>query len=436
MNTGSAASAADDAAAISAGTRPTRPRPLNGLRVLDLTTFLSGPFCTQILADLGADVVKVESPEGDSSRHIPPFFVGPDSAYFLSTNRTKRSIVVDLKSADGRSVIRDLASRSDVVVENFRPGVAARLGLDPAEIRLRNPATVWVSISGFGQTGPWRDRPAYDIIVQALSGVMSLTGEPGAPAMRLGIPAGDLVAGMYAAIAVLAAVVERQHTGTGRVADISMLDGQLSMLSYQAVYATVGWITPQPQGSRHDSIPTYRSFVAGDGREFVVAANTERMWASLCDVLGLAHLVRDPRFGTAAARLEHQDDLARLLEAGFLSAGAEAWVDRLVERAVPAALIKTVPEALDDARSAGRGMIVPLAGPDGRVVETVATPIRFAGAGLAGHRFPPRLGADAVEILGELGYTALQIAGLRDRGALPPAPAGDPGAPSAGADEA
>ena len=275
--------------------------PLAGLRVLDLTTFLSGPFCTHILADLGADVVKVESLDGDSSRHIPPFFVGPDSAYFLAANASKRSIAVNLKSPEGQAIAADLALRSDVLVENFRPGVSARLGLDPALLQARHPALVWASISGFGQTGPWRDRPAYDIIVQALSGVMSLTGMPDAPAMRLGIPAGDLVAGMYAAVAVLAALAERSRTGRGGRADISMLDGQLSMLSYQALYATVGGITPQPQGSRHDSIPTYRSFRGGDGRELVVAANTERMWAGLCDALGLARLVTDPRFATAAA---------------------------------------------------------------------------------------------------------------------------------------
>lgn len=396
--------------------------PLGSVRVLDLTTFLSGPFCTQILADLGADVVKVESPDGDSSRHIPPFFVGPDSAYFLGHNRDKRSIALDLKSADGQAVARELALRCDIVVENFRPGVSARLGLDPDLLRGRNPALIWVSISGFGQDGPWRDRPAYDIIVQALSGVMSLTGVPGDPAMRLGIPAGDLVAGMYAVIAALAALAERDRTGTGRTADISMLDGQLSMLSYQAAYATIGGITPRPQGSRHDSIPTYRSFRAGDGRELVVAANTERMWADLCAVLGIERLTADPRFRSGAARLAHQEELAPLLEAAFGQRPAAAWVDLLVARSVPAALIKNVPEALADARAAGRGMIVPLTSPEGEVIETVATPIRYPGAAPVQHRFPPRLGADTDQILRELGYTSSQIAELRARHVLGAAP--------------
>jgi len=407
--------------------RPAAPGPLAGVRVLDLTTFLSGPFCTQILADLGADVVKLESPDGDPSRHIPPFFVGPDSAYFLSHNRDKRSIAIDLKSGDGQAIACELALRSDIVVENFRPGVSARLGLDPDRLRERAPGLIWVSISGFGQDGPWRDRPAYDIVVQALSGVMSLTGLPGAPAMRLGIPAGDLVAGMYAVMAALAALAERNRTGTGRTADISMLDGQLSMLSYQAAYAMIGGITPQPQGSGHDSIPTYRSFRAGDDRELVVAANTERMWAGLCAVLGLEHLTADPRFGTGAARLAHQHELAPLLEAAFGQRSAATWVDLLVAESVPAALISNVREALADARAAGRGLIAEMTSPEGQVIETVTTPIRYQGAAGARHRFPPRLGADTDEILRELGYTGPQITELRDRQVLAGVPITVPG---------
>jgi crotonobetainyl-CoA:carnitine CoA-transferase CaiB-like acyl-CoA transferase len=396
----------------------TDPGPLGGVRVLDLTTFLSGPFCTEILADLGAEVIKLEPPEGDSSRHIPPWFVDGESAYYLSANRSKRSIAIDLRAPEGQRIARDLVASADVVVENFRPGVAARLGLDADQLRAAHPELIWVAISGFGQTGPWRDRPAYDIVVQALSGVMSLTGEPGAPAMRLGVPAGDLVAGMYAVMAVLAALVERGRTGQGAQADIAMLDGQLSMLSYQAVYATVGGITPRPQGSRHDSIPTYRSFRGADGRELVVAANTQRMWLALCTVLERPELGTDPRFGTGAARLEHQDVLAERLEVAFRGRSAADWVERLVSAAVPCALIKTVPEALADARAAGRGMVVPVTDAAGNVVETVATPIRFSGRSLPAAAFPPRLGADAEAVLAQLGYPPERIAGLRAAGVL------------------
>lgn len=230
-----------------------RPQPLAGYRIVDLTTFLSGPFCTQILADLGAEVVKVEAPEGDSSRAIPPHFVGSDSAYYLGINRNKQSVAIDIKQPEGLELVKRLIAEADVVVENYRPGVAARIGLDIAALRAAKPALIWASVSGFGQTGPWRDKPAYDMIVQALSGVMSLTGEPGRPAVRLGIPAGDMVAGMYAAIAVNAALADRERCGEGRVIDVSMLDCQLAMLSYQSTYALVAGTTPQPQGARHDS---------------------------------------------------------------------------------------------------------------------------------------------------------------------------------------
>jgi CoA:oxalate CoA-transferase len=394
-------------------------RPLAGYRVLDLTTFLSGPFCTQILADLGAEVVKLEAPEGDSSRAIPPHFVGDDSAYFLSTNRSKQSISVDLKQPEGLALAKRLISRADVVVENFRPGVAGRIGLDIEALRAAQPDLIWASISGFGQTGPWRDKPAYDMIVQALSGVMSLTGEPGRPAVRLGIPAGDMVAGMYAAIAINAALAERERSGTGRTIDISMLDCQLAMLSYQSTYALVAGVTPPRQGARHDSIVTYRSFVAGDGRELVVTANTERMWRGLCDALGLGDLPNDPRFASGGERLVHRDALWPLLEAAFLERDAAAWVELLEQRGVPVALIKTVPEALDDAREANRDMIVKLAGKDGLEAEVVGNPIRFGGASSPLPTYPPALGGDAEHVLAswlELG--ADELAALRDKGVV------------------
>jgi CoA:oxalate CoA-transferase len=299
------------------------------------------------------------------------------------------------------------------VIENFRPGVAARLGLSAPDLCAGRPELVWASISGFGQDGPWRDRPAYDIVVQALSGVMSLTGVPGAPAMRLGVPAGDLVAGLYAAIAVLAALDCRRRTGRGRIADVSMLDGQLSMLSYQAVYTAVGGITPRPQGNRHDSIPTYRSFTAGDGRELVVAANTHRMWVALCGALGVDELVADGRFVTASDRLAHEDQLGPLLERAFLARPAAEWVDELVARAVPSALIKTVPEALDDAKRSGRAMILPVRSPSGCLVETLATPIGYADTLHGAGTYPRPLGADTEAVLRATGYSAERIDELR-----------------------
>jgi crotonobetainyl-CoA:carnitine CoA-transferase CaiB-like acyl-CoA transferase len=400
---------------------PRRAAPLSGIRVLDLTTFLSGPFCTQILADLGAEVVKVEAPEGDSSRAIPPHFVDGDSAYYLGINRSKRSLVLDMKQPEGLALAKRLIGEADVVVENYRPGVPARIGLDIEALREAHPRLIWASISGFGQTGPWKDQPAYDMIVQALSGVMSLTGEPERPAVRLGIPAGDMVAGMYATIAINAALADRARSGEGRVIDVSMLDCQLAMLSYQSTYALVAGVTPQPQGARHDSIPTYRSFLAGDGRELVVTANTERMWRGLCEALGIGELIADPRFRTAGQRLENRDELWPLLEGAFLARSATEWIAPLQERGVPVALIKTVPEALEDARASGRRMVVPLEREDGTRIEVVGNPIRLVNEVPLEAEYPPRLGEDAHRVLREwLGMERSEVDRLHATGVVAP----------------
>ncbi|MQA78857.1 MAG: CoA transferase [Streptosporangiales bacterium] len=400
-------------------TAPARGRPLVGVRVLDLTTFLSGPFATQILADLGAEVIKLESLDGDSSRSIPPHFVGDDSAYFLANNRGKRSIAVDLKSPAGLEVALGLIDRCDVVIENFRPGVCARLGLDAERIRADRPDLVWASISGFGQSGPMRDKPAYDMVVQALGGVMSLTGEVGRPAVRLGIPAGDLVAGMYATIGIVSALLDQQRTGVGRVIDVSMLDCQLSMLSYQGVYSLVAGVTPGPQDRGHDSIPTYRSFQGADGREFVVTANTERMWRALCEVIGRPELVDDDRFSNARVRLVNRLPLWSVLEAEFEREPAETWVTALSERSVPAALIKTVPEALTDAESAGRDMVVALDAPDGENVRVLGNPIKFDTTDPDEFAYPPTLGEHTEQILGDLlNLGADEVAALLENGVV------------------
>ncbi|MGV9797126.1 CaiB/BaiF CoA transferase family protein [Mycobacterium sp. NPDC003449] len=373
--------------------------PLNGIRVLDLTTFLSGPSATQMLGDLGAEVIKVEPPAGDSSRSIPPHFVGDDSAYYLANNRNKQSIVVDLKHPEGLRTVIQLALKSDVLLENFRPGVCSRLGLDSRELTAANPRLVWASISGFGQVGPLRERPAYDMIVQAMSGVMSLTGHPGGPVARLGIPAGDVIAGMYAVVGVLAALVARSASGRGDIIDVSMLDSQLSQLSYQAVYTLLSGQSPAPQGAGHDSIPTYRSFTGSDGREFVVTANTQPMWERLAGVTGLDSMVHDKRFSDQAGRLRHKAALWAALEAAFLHRSAGEWVDLLIDANVPAALVLDVGAALDLAEHGARDMILDLTDGHGHDVQTVATPIRFPDRPRHAHRYPPRLGQDSRKVL-------------------------------------
>jgi CoA:oxalate CoA-transferase len=375
---------------------------LSSLRVLDFTQFLSGPFCTMVLADLGADVTKIEGPEGDMTRKLPPHFVGDDSAYYLHTNRNKRSLVIDLKQNAGRELAIQLAGASDVVVENFRPGVMDKLGLSYEVLSKENPGLIWCSISGFGQTGPYRDRPAYDMVVQALSGAMSMTGERGGNAVRLGIPMGDIGAGLYAAIGILAAVEERRTSGRGQRIDISMLDAMVSFLSYQSAYSLISGESPGKQGSGHDSIPTYRTFVAGDGVEVVVTANTERMWRGLCTALGLEELVADPRFALNANRWENRRELDALLEAAFLQAPAAVLVERMLVQGVPVATVNDVVQAVADPQIESRDMIVRMTADDGRTLRLVGNPVKLERGARSLHAFPPALGEHTLAVIGEL----------------------------------
>lgn len=377
--------------------------PLEGLRVLDFSTLLSGPYGSQILADLGADVIKVESPEGDVSRTIEPHFVAGESVYFHTINRNKRSITIDLKHPDAAAIVRDLIARCDVVLENFRPGVLARLGLYPEKLLAERPALVWCSISGFGQTGPYRSRQAYDMVVQAVSGSMSFTGEPGGPPVRSGIPLADLVPGLHADIAVLAALHRRRTTGRGELIDISMLDCMVSMLSYRGTYFLHSGVQPQPQGRGHDAIPTYRGFTAGDGRDIIVSAITEAMWRSLCGVLGVDHLLDDPRFTDGAARLGNRDALWAELEERFLRATAIEWLDRLQEAGVPAALVNSLDDVFSDEQVLHREMVLELVDPrTGEQVRVPRRPIKLRDTGTSVPTFPPRHGADTAAVLREL----------------------------------
>lgn len=376
-----------------------QPRPLQGLRVLDLTQFMSGPFATQILGDLGAEIIKVEPPEGDLSRSIPPHFVGDDSAYYLSLNRNKKSVVLDLKREEGREALRRLAGTADVVIENFRPGVVARLGLDPEAIQKRQPDLVWCSISGFGQDGPYRSLPAYDIVVQALSGGMSLTGERDGRPVRAGIPIADLSAGLYAVIGILAALVRRGSGGSGETVDISMLDCQVAMLTYQAAYVLAGGERPPPQGRGHESIPTYDSFTASDGIDIVIAASTERMWRDLAGELELGHLIDDPRFQTVGARNAARAALKPLLDDAFAKDSAIRWVERLRALSIPVAAVNAVDQILADPQVRARDMVQELTADEGRRVEVSGDPIRLRRTVDAEHRYPPALNENASEIL-------------------------------------
>jgi CoA:oxalate CoA-transferase len=384
-----------------------RDRPLSGLRVLDLTQFLSGPFATQILADLGAEIVKLEPPAGDPIRVVPPHFLGEDSVYYLCINRNKACVAIDMKMETGRDLVRRLALASDIVMENFRPGVLERLGLSAEALRREKPSLIWCSISGFGQDGPYRNKPAYDMIVQALSGGMSLTGEPSGAPVRAGVPIGDLAAGLYASIGVLAALNRRHQTGLGETIDISMLDCQAAMLCYQAAYYLHSGVVPGRQGSGHESIPTYRAFEAKDGRHVVITANTERMWAGLARALGHEEWLADPRFASNTERLAHKQVLVPLLEAAFRTRKAEEWIPLLETAEIAVGVVNTLDRAMTDPQLLHREMVLDLESGDGRRARVTGNPIKLRDAPPEPRRYPRGLGADTAAVL-------KQVLGLSD----------------------
>lgn len=378
--------------------------PLSGIRIVDFTLFLSGPFATQILGDLGAEVIKVEAPEGDLSRTVPPAFVDGSSTYFGCTNRNKKSVVLDMRTDEGIAAAQALIGTAHAVVENFRPGKLAKLGLNYADLSKTRPDLVWASISGFGQDGPYRDRPAYDMVVQAMSGVMSITGEPDGAPVRAGIPVGDLCAGLYAVIGLLAALIEARSTGVGRQIDVSMLDVQVAMLSYQASAYLQGAGIPGRQGSAHDSIPSYRCFLCADGKRVAVTANTEAMFRALARTIGLARLIDDARFTDSAARYANRDTLAKLLEDAFLQFDSSQIVDALIEAQVPTAVVDDFDAVFKNPHIIERGMALTLTGPlDGQALRVAGDPLKFVPSGRTEHSFPPRLGEHTAEITRSLG---------------------------------
>ncbi|HEY4265679.1 MAG TPA: CoA transferase [Micropepsaceae bacterium] len=376
-----------------------KDRPLSGVRVLDLTQFLSGPYATQMFADLGADIIKLEPPQGDPIRVVPPHFVGEDSVYYLCINRNKRCVAVDMKMDAGRDLVKRLALASDIVMENFRPGVLDRLGLSVDALRAQKPALIWCSISGFGQDGPYRNKPAYDMIVQALSGGMSLTGETGGAPVRAGIPIGDLAAGLYASVATLAALNRRHRTGLGDTIDISMLDCQAAMLCYQAAYHMHSGIVPGRQGRGHESIPTYRSFEAKDGIHIVITANTERMWQGLTRALGHEEWLADPRFTTNRERLANKHALWPMLEEAFRARDADEWIPILEREEIPVGVVNTLDRVVADPQINHRNMVLELASRDGRAARVTGNPMKFKDAAPEEKNYPRALGADTAAVL-------------------------------------
>jgi CoA:oxalate CoA-transferase len=380
---------------------PPTSGPLSHLTVIDLTQHLAGPFATQMLGDLGARVVKVEPPAGDPTRRVGPYFVQGTSAYYLSVNRNKLSVCLNLKAPGGTDAFLALAAHADVVIENFSPGTMDKLGIGREVLADVNPKLVHCSISGFGQDGPYRRKPAFDIIVQALSGGMSLTGEPEGESVRSGLPIGDLCAGMNAVTGILAALQQVTVTGEGSYVDVAMLDTQISLLSYVASYYLLGGYVAGRQGRGHVSIPSYGAFTAGDGAEIVIAANTEQMWQRLCAALDLEPLLTDERFTDNDQRREHREELQPILEAAIRRWPATEVLDRLAAADVPAAPINSIDAALADPQVRHRDMVTTIRTPGGEVLGT-GNPVKIAGNHVR-HELHPVLGEDTEEVLRSVG---------------------------------
>ncbi|MBK9123875.1 MAG: CoA transferase [Chloroflexi bacterium] len=376
---------------------------LEGVRVLDFSRVLAGPYCTMLLGDLGADVVKVESPQGDETRQWGPPWAGdgPDrqSAYYLSVNRNKRSIVLNLKEPDGQRIARALAVRAHIVVENFKPGQMARFGLDYDTLRADNPAVVYASITGYGQTGPYADRPGYDHVIQAMSGLMSITGAPDGPGYKVGVAVADVFTGLFALSAILDALRDAECTGQGRHLDLALLDSQLSALVNVASAALVSGQTPHRYGNAHATIVPYQNFDAADG-PFALAVGNDGQFAALCRILDRPDLAADPRFATNPARVTHRDALIAELAPMFASRPAADWVEACLAAGIPAGPVNTVTQVLESEHAAAHHLVRDVTLANGTPVRSVASPLLPDAPGAIRYP-PPLLGQHSDEVLGE-----------------------------------
>lgn len=401
------------------------PRALAGVRVLDLTRVLAGPWCTQTLADLGADVIKVERPgSGDDTRGWgPPFLRDADgnetaeSAYYLCANRNKRSLTVDIATEEGQAVIRRLALHSDVLVENFKVGDMARHGLDAATLRADNPRLVYCSVTGFGQHGPYAQRAGYDFAVQGLGGLMGVTGAADGEPQKVGVAVADLFTGMYAAVAILAALRHRDATGEGQVVDLALLDAQVAMLANLGSHYLVGGEVPPRQGNAHANIVPYQVFAVADGH-IIVAVGNDRQFARLCEVLEDPALAGDVRFATNAGRVRHRDVLVPMLQSAFRSRDAQAWLALLEAAGIPCGPVNDIADVFADPQVRARGMVGQVEHPHAGMVPLVASPLKLSATPVDLRRAPPLLGQHTDEVLREAGYGDAEIVALRARGAI------------------
>ncbi len=380
-----------------------KPLPLEGIRVLDVSQVMAGPFCCMLLGDLGADVIKVEPPNGDQTRSAMGFRLrGDDSLGFLNMNRNKRSIALDLKSAPDREIFLKLAATADVIVENYRPGVVAKLGIDYDSVAAINPGIIYASISGFGQTGPWSARPGFDLMAQAASGIMSITGHPDGPPAKSGGPLADIGCSMLTVYAILAAYIGRQKTGAGQFIDASLYEAGLSFAVWDICdYWGTGNI-PERIGTANRMAAPYQAVRASDGH-FVLGANNDRLYRRLCETIGRADLIAHPDYATNALRMKNREALIADLEATLITRSRAEWVQALLDAGIPAGPILDYAEALGNEHAQARDMVMPITHPVEGEVKNIGFPVKLRGTPQEVRRHPPLLDEHRAEILRELG---------------------------------
>jgi formyl-CoA transferase len=393
-------------------------QPLTGIRVLDLSRVLAGPYCTMVLGDLGAEVIKVEPPDGDESRYWGPPFANGESAYYLCINRNKKGMIVNIKMDAGREILIDLAKQSDALVENFRPGTLARFSMDYESLHRLNPRLIYCSITGFGQSGPLRDRPGYDFMIQAMAGLMSITGEPEGEPMKVGVAVADLFAGQNAVIGILTALQARERTGNGQHLDISLFDSQLGWLANVASNYLISGKLPKRYGNAHANIVPYQSFLASD-EYFVLAIGNDKQFSRLCELIGLAELSADPRFVTNDARVIHRDELTPILQSVFETKPAAYWISMLKSVEIPCGPINTLDKVFSMEQVSAREMLVHMEHPTISDLPLVGSPLKMSNTPVEYRLPPPLKGEHTKEILDRLlGYSEFKIAELQSLGVI------------------